>query len=858
MELAKRSPVRLAALLATLAAACWALFRRLKSQQPGSSSPSPSSPVGEAGSEQAAQTQEVHEVHNAVPATKEEPAVEAQPANSQEPTKSEPPTEEPVAREQPTDGQEPAKPEQPPQVNGTQAKQLVPPEDVALEVAENPKVAGWTAAVATLHGRGRETLDAGSAVKTSYVPDLSPTPVQSGLVLSKVHLLAIFGGVELSGLACLGLALALGFDARLGLAVMCVLVSMATLAILLISGPGPAPTSRAAEALHATAPVRHEAASAVWSAAVAWAQQAPPGCERGLAWRSGLAFLVEVAVKDGSSCAAFVLETGPLVVHHYVVRPGTTSSDAAEAAWGLRTFLAEAVPSGTAIADDAPRNASFGPSSVAPWRYSKVKVIASQRDGVRLSEAGSAELKEDAAGMSQEACIFVSAKNRMQKPWLGFGGSFTESSAVVFDAMTPEHQEEVLNAYFNPTTGAAFSIGRVSMGSCDFGLGNWTCGDLKSGDHSLKAFSIDHYQEKILPMYRRAAEIAGKPLWMLASPWSPPPWMKTKFQFNGDARLRPGCAKAWASHFVRFIKDMAEAGMRIMAVTVQNEPEAAQRWESCIYNSTEERDFVRDHLGPSLWEAGLSSVKVLIWDHNRDGMFERAQTAYADPEASKYIWGCAYHWYGDARFEAWPQRSEVHFADRQRDWNPIYEVKARLGLENVKRVAELAPDKHILFTEGCQELSGIPLEAIMNEWKFGERYAMNIIADINSGVEGWIDWNLFLNERGGPNHVENNCLAPIIYDTVEKKVIYTPPFYVLSHFSRYIKPGARRVLCSTSRDVLEITAFANPDETIAVVVLNQSPHQVDFKLKVGGGGTEPVMATPLHVPPCGLLTLIIE
>lgn len=334
--------------------------------------------------------------------------------------------------------------------------------------------------------------------------------------------------------------------------------------------------------------------------------------------------------------------------------------------------------------------------------------------------------------------------------------------------------------------------------------------------------------------------------------------MKTKRQFNGDAHLRPDCGEAWAHHFVRFVEEMAKVRVPIAAVSVQNEPEAAQRWESCIYSAEEERDFVRDHLGPALSKAGLGSVKILIWDHNRDGMFERAQMAYADPEAAKYIWGCGYHWYGDARFEVWPERSEVYFLDRQRGFHLYAELKARLGLDNVRRVAELQPDKHILFTEGCQELAGTSLDAIREEWKFGERYAMNIISDVNNGTEGWIDWNLFLDENGGPNHVDNNCLAPIIYDTKKNEVSYTPAYYTVSHFSRFIRPGARRVLCSTSRDALEVTCFANVDDSIVVVVLNQSGGGIDFQLKVADGGAGPVQAVPVTSPANSILTLVIE
>eukprot|EP00930_Biecheleria_cincta_P044344 TRINITY_DN30460_c0_g1_i1.p1 TRINITY_DN30460_c0_g1~~TRINITY_DN30460_c0_g1_i1.p1 ORF type:complete len:278 (-),score=47.54 TRINITY_DN30460_c0_g1_i1:211-1044(-) len=250
--------------------------------------------------------------------------------------------------------------------------------------------------------------------------------------------------------------------------------------------------------------------------------------------------------------------------------------------------------------------------------------------------------------------------------------------------------------------------------------------------------------------------------------------------------------------------------------------------------------------------AGLARVKIVIWDHNRDGMLERAAVAYADEKASRYIWGLGYHWYGDARFETWPERYEVEYEDRQKEnADLMYEVKARLGLENVRRVAELRPDKHIIFTEGCQELSDRELRDVLDNrqraWKLGERYALNIISDLNNGCEGWIDWNLCLDETGGPNHVGNLCCAPIICDTQTDQVIRLPAYWYLGHFSRYLKPGACRAISSSSRDILEVTSWLNPDGSLAVVVLNQSEEEVDFWLKIFGHGAVEAEAAPRSI-----------
>lgn len=421
-----------------------------------------------------------------------------------------------------------------------------------------------------------------------------------------------------------------------------------------------------------------------------------------------------------------------------------------------------------------------------------LRVVRSSAGGDRLRVYPSLAMGEDRSGGAQAPCIFVHAgSSPSERRWLGVGGSFTEASAVTWKKLSPRMQEEIITAYFHPTRGLRYNLGRVPIGSCDFSLYNWSCGEIAEGDWDLKGFSIKRYEEAILPMLRAASKHVK--LALMASPWSPPPWMKTVKSFHGEGHLRADCREVWAKHFVRFVEAMKGAGVPIWAVSVQNEPEAAQCWESCIYTAEEEKVFVRDHLGPAL-RSTYPEVKIMAWDHNRDGMLERASVMYDDPAAADFLWGVAYHWYGDARFETWPPRTEVVFDDRQ-EGGKVKELKACSGFENVRRLADLRPDKHILFTEGCQELGGRELSSVLHDWKLGERYSMNIIADINSGCEGWIDWNLCLDEEGGPNHVGNTCVAPVICNTEKGEILYQPSFWHLGHFSRYIRPGARRLLC---------------------------------------------------------------
>jgi glucosylceramidase len=397
----------------------------------------------------------------------------------------------------------------------------------------------------------------------------------------------------------------------------------------------------------------------------------------------------------------------------------------------------------------------------------------------------------------------------------GFGGAFTEAAAVTWQRLSLAKQEQVLRDYFDPDHGHGYTLCRVHINSCDFSLGNYAHVETP-GDVDLKSFNIDRDRLALLPFIKAAQRVAQQPIQLLASPWSPPAWMKSNDQMNQGGHLLPQYRQAWARCYVRFIQEYAAEGVPIWAVSVQNEPAATQTWDSCIYSAEEERDFVRDFLGPELAHAGLGHIKIVIWDHNRDLLVERASTVYNDPEAAKYVWGAAFHWYGEPHFE---QVHQTHDA-----W----------------------PDKHLLFTEGCQE--GGPHTG---SWNLGERYAHNIINDLNRWTVGWIDWNLVLDETGGPNHVGNLCSAPILIDTDQDALLHQSSYYYLGHFSRFIKPGAKRVLCAVSRQDLETTAFTNPDGSVAVVVMNRTEINICFLLRLDG------VDTATSLPPRSIATYLL-
>jgi len=409
--------------------------------------------------------------------------------------------------------------------------------------------------------------------------------------------------------------------------------------------------------------------------------------------------------------------------------------------------------------------------------------------------------------------VWVRPEKKFQQI-VGFGGAFTEAAAITWQKLSLVRQEEVLRNYFDIDQGHGYTLCRVHMNSCDFSLGNYAHVETP-GDVDLARFNIDRDKQALLPFIKAAQRVAKQPIKLLASPWSPPAWMKSNGQMNQGGHLLPQYRQAWARCYVRFIQEYAAEGVPIWAVSVQNEPAATQTWDSCIYSAEEERDFVRDFLGPELAQADLGHVKIVIWDHNRDHLAERASVVYSDPDAAKYVWGAGFHWYGEPHFE------------------------------QVQLTHDAWPDKQLLFTEGCQE--GGPHAG---SWDLGERYAHNIINDLNRWTVGWIDWNLLLDETGGPNHVGNLCSAPILIDRANDALMHQSSYYYLGHFSRFIKPGARRVLCAASRQDLESTAFINPDGTVTVVVMNRTEASVRFMLCLDGE------AVASELPPHSIATYL--
>lgn len=386
--------------------------------------------------------------------------------------------------------------------------------------------------------------------------------------------------------------------------------------------------------------------------------------------------------------------------------------------------------------------------------------------------------------------------NKKFQEIMGFGGAFTEAACYTLSRLSLQQQNRLMEAYFSEEKGLAYNLGRIHMNSSDFAIENYTY--VKENDKELNSFDISREFKYVIPTIKRAETIKKEKINLMVSPWSPPAWMKTNNNMNYGGSLKPEFFESWANYYVKFIEKITAAGLNVFAITVQNEPAAKQTWDSCIYTKEEERDFVKDYLGPTIKNSNFSDVKIFIWDHNRDIVVERAKAVLEDPVASQYVAGTAIHWYVSEDFA------------------------------NVGKVHDLFPDKQIIFTEGCIEGGPHP-----NIYETGERYARNIIGDFSNWCEAFIDWNLTLDQFGGPNHVGNYCDAPILSDLGKDELIFNSSYYHIGHFSKHVKPGAFRIFTKTVNEKVKHIAFLNPDGSIVIIILNESEFDYNISLNLG-------------------------
>ncbi|MEM6360547.1 MAG: glycoside hydrolase family 30 protein [Bacteroidota bacterium] len=406
----------------------------------------------------------------------------------------------------------------------------------------------------------------------------------------------------------------------------------------------------------------------------------------------------------------------------------------------------------------------------------------------------------------------------------GFGGSFTEASAYLLNQLSAENRDKILEAYFGES-GAKYSLTRTHMNSSDFSLSNYSYATVE-GDTTLENFSIDEDRDDIIPMIKGAMAKSKDGFKIITSPWTAPPWMKDNNSYVGG-QLLPEYYDTWALFFSKYVDAYKAEGIDIWGFTVENEPLGnGNNWESMHFTPEEMTQFVQNHLGPKLEADGKGDVKILGYDQNREHLREWVDEMYKNDSTSKYYSGAAIHWYAST-YDVFPD--ELQYAH------------------------EKAPDKYMIQSEACVDAE-VPKwqddkwywskEATDWGWDWAPedqkkfhpkyvpvyRYARDIIGCLNNWVDGWVDWNMVLDRQGGPNWFKNWCVAPVIVDPDADEVYFTPLYYTMSHFSRFIRPGAIRIGVEHSDSDLQTTAAKNPDGSIAVVVFNPTEERRNYVL----------------------------
>lgn len=397
----------------------------------------------------------------------------------------------------------------------------------------------------------------------------------------------------------------------------------------------------------------------------------------------------------------------------------------------------------------------------------------------------------------------------------GFGGAFTESSAYLLNRLSKENRRKIMQAYFSEE-GANYSLTRTHINSCDFSLKHYAY-DMVDGDRYLDNFSIEEDKKNnLIPMILEAKSISKEGFNIIASPWTAPPWMKDNKAWVGG-KLLPEYNDTWALYFLKYIDAYKKEGIDIWGITVENEPHGnGNNWESMLFSPKEMTDFVQHHLGPKLEQDGKGYIKILGYDQNRAGLKEWVDEMFRDEQSSKYFAGTAIHWY-ESTYDYFPEA--LQYAHNK------------------------APNKYLIETEGCVD-SEIPKwkddawywkkEATDWGWDWASekekylhpkyapvnRYATDIIGCLNNWVDGWIDWNMVLDKQGGPNWFKNWCVAPVIVDPETDEVYFTPLYYTMAHFSKFIRPGGVKIGCKINNSEIMATAVKNLDGKIALIIFN--------------------------------------
>ncbi|KAI1702056.1 glycosyl hydrolase family 30 TIM-barrel domain-containing protein [Ditylenchus destructor] len=423
------------------------------------------------------------------------------------------------------------------------------------------------------------------------------------------------------------------------------------------------------------------------------------------------------------------------------------------------------------------------------------------RDGICVAKSFRKQLLYG-GGPEDEDLISVEIYSTKQfQKILGFGGAFTDAAGININRLSLGARTKLLEAYYSEK-GIEYSLGRVPIASCDFSTREYSYLDTPD-DFELKTFALaqEDYELKI-PFIRSALEMTKGQFRLLASPWSAPGWMKTIGQMKGGGKLKGDIGgmyfKTYAKYFVRFFEEYAKSGIDFWGLTIQNDPafgaDEYYPWQAMYYSHEMQSRVQYPRMYP------LVDLKILAHDAERTILLEAAEKIYdTNPSENSYVDGLAIHWYMKAPHST------------------------------MTKAHEMQPDKFILASEACNGFMPEDPSVILGDWGRGEAYGHDIIQTLRNWVVGWLDWNICLDEKGGPNWVGNFVDAPIIVNGTSDEFYKQPMYYFLGHFSKFLRPDSIRMETnvkgechtSTGEGYVEAVAVVTAENQHVLVIHNR-------------------------------------
>jgi glucosylceramidase len=392
---------------------------------------------------------------------------------------------------------------------------------------------------------------------------------------------------------------------------------------------------------------------------------------------------------------------------------------------------------------------------------------------------------------------------------LGFGAALTDATCYLLEQVDAAKRKAILEECFG-ASGMRFSVARTTIGSSDYSVSAYSYDEASAPDPDLTHFSIEHDRGYILPLLREARRV-NPDLFYFASPWSPPGWMKAGGSLLGGS-MRKQYFPAYAKYFVRFLQGYSADGVKIQAVTVQNEVDTDQdgRMPQALWGQEYEMDFVKGHLGPALQQASLDT-KIWILDHNYN-LWGRAVDELSDPDVYKFVDGVAWHGY--------------------------------VGSPNaMTRVHDMFPEKHAYWTEGGPDYKDPKYATDWASW------SSTFTGILRNWARCIVAWNLVLDENGRPDIGPFSCGGTVTLNSKTHEVTYSGQFHAFAHYSKVIQRGALIFASWGEVPGIDHVAAENPDGSRALVITNQG-HEQQVQCTLGD------QALTVNLPPDSITTLL--